>query len=232
MANPIPGDSVRSMACGASHSAIVSDGHVFVKGGSSRGALGMGQDTIYSPAFSPVPLPLGCPPPTAVSCGEHFTAVLLENGTLLLTGANESGQCGQAGGEDVHQLSVPRGPHPAPRLASIACGASFLLAIAADGAVWGMGDNSAGQLGTGDTVPRRALAPIAPPPAQGMAPPCGGLPAQSGQAQAGCALCCWWRAGRCGGQAGCMALRQQLMHPSTPGAGWRLLETLCKQCAT
>jgi alpha-tubulin suppressor-like RCC1 family protein len=98
---------------------------------------------------------------TAVACGEKHACILLQNGTIMTSGANDAGQLGlgvihelKEKGRGFHIIqSVRRGNSclNCVTFKELACGNNHCAAISSDGAslyTWGWGD--AGRLGMGN----------------------------------------------------------------------------------
>ena len=91
----------------------------------------------------------------AIACGgtadsgETFCLALKKDGSLWAWGSNLSG--GGIGLGDDKSTGTPTRIGAANDWAAVACGENFSLALKKDGSLWAWGDNSAGQLGLGDT---------------------------------------------------------------------------------
>jgi alpha-tubulin suppressor-like RCC1 family protein len=85
-----------------------------------------------------------------VAAGQNHSLFLMENGSLLGTGANEYGQLGL--GHENNQTSVQSILTSGVR--HVAAGYGHTLFVKTDGSLWGMGRNDDGQLGLGDQVNR------------------------------------------------------------------------------
>src|SRR5438067_1916925 len=79
------------------------------------------------------------------------------NNTLWCWGANESGQLG-LGDHQGRRLPTQVAPGTLGSIAQVYAGEKHACAVNADGTLWCWGDNSYGQLGTGDQLPR--LVPV------------------------------------------------------------------------
>jgi alpha-tubulin suppressor-like RCC1 family protein len=159
------------IAAGASFGmALGSDGTVYAWGDNSQGELGNGGTTNY-PVAGQVTVantaPLGGPgsgiaPMTAVAAGASFGMALGSDGTVYAWGDNAEGQGGSGNLNSPHysagQVTVPNtaplggplsGTYP---VTAIAAGAYFGMAVTSDGYAWAWGDNSDGELGSGDSA--------------------------------------------------------------------------------
>ena len=137
-----------TMAVGDHHTvAIRADGTVWTWGLNRSGQLGVsanyGTDVI---ATVPAPVP-GLTAAVAVAAGADFTVVLLADGTIRTFGANQAGQLGTAPAGPGQSRSTPQQPSALTGVVSIAAGQAFTVAGTDNGAVWGIGSNSRGQLG-------------------------------------------------------------------------------------
>jgi alpha-tubulin suppressor-like RCC1 family protein len=140
---PVSGLSeVTAISAGANHSlALLANGTVMAWGNNEGGQLGVGGGFTEG---STVPIPVkGLTGVTAISAGANFSLALLNDGTAVAWGENESGQLGSGGaGSD--------SPVPVKRLTgatAIAAGAEFSLALLGNGTVQAWGDNGRGELG-------------------------------------------------------------------------------------
>jgi alpha-tubulin suppressor-like RCC1 family protein len=141
---------------GAGHGcAQMSNGALYCWGGNAAGQLGTG-DT------QPHPLPVKVDMPVAVdrlSAGASFTCVRGVDNSLWCFGANEHGQLGL--GNTTAQTKPMSVAPLSGQVVRVSTGAAHTCVFTADGAVWCWGDNSQGQLGTGDTMPRSSPVKIA-----------------------------------------------------------------------
>ena len=105
-------------------------------------------------ASATAPLSGGAARGSQITGGLHHSLAIRSNGTLWAWGANDVGQLG---------LGAAGGAHPSParvgtatNWTAVACGATYSLALRADGTLWGWGFNGSGQLGKGDQKERDA----------------------------------------------------------------------------
>ncbi len=151
-------DGVKAIATTISHCLFLkSDKTVWAAGGNDRGQLGTGNTT---PSSTPVQVN-GLTNVKAIAVGDSWSMALKEDGTVWAWGLNSAGQLGPGGGANGF------GAHPTPiqvtgipSATAIAAGEQWGLAVAADGTVWGWGDNNAGQLGQGSRNSGRLPAQI------------------------------------------------------------------------
>ena len=147
---------VKAIATTISHCLFLkSDKTVWAAGSNDRGQLG-------NPNSGHIPAPVtGMTNVKAIAVGDSFSVALKEDGTVWTWGLNSAGQLGPGGGANGFD------PHPTPvqvtgipAVKAIAAGEESVLTVAADGTVWGWGDNNAGQLGQGGQHSGRAPAQI------------------------------------------------------------------------
>jgi len=154
-AEPIGGISnAVDVAAGSDHSlALLDDGTVLAWGGNLFGQLGDGTGT-SRPAPRPVERLANV---TAIAAGWHHSLALDSSGRVWAWGDNSLGQIGTGEPADGAPTNEPLPVQVAtlPRVSAIAAGGRHSLALLANcPLVLAWGDNSAGQLGDGTTVPR------------------------------------------------------------------------------
>jgi alpha-tubulin suppressor-like RCC1 family protein len=142
------------ISAGEYHSLLISGGTVWATGRNEFGQLGFG-DTIDRNGFTFT----GATNVKSIAAGARHSLILTNNGTVWATGDNRAGQLGI--GKDITEH---HGFIQTPGINSvsvIAAGSYHSLALrdrtgqgGTFGEVWVTGDNSSGQLGTGDTKDR------------------------------------------------------------------------------
>ena len=132
---------------------IKTNGSVWSWGSNANGQIGNLPRT-------PLPMSASLGPITTASLGSSSnSAVLRPDGTLWVWGANASGQLGIGSADSApHPVATPLGA--GFTWTSVSAGASYYLAIRADGSLWGAGLNTSGQLGDGSTINRTVLTRI------------------------------------------------------------------------
>jgi alpha-tubulin suppressor-like RCC1 family protein len=155
-------------ACGYLHTvALSTNAYLFSWGNNTYGQTGTSTGTtgasIYLPTmvYDNTGLLAGARNASAVACGYYHTVALATDGTVHAWGYNAQGQLGIAptGPGNTTNLSVPTlinngtGQLAGSRTAAaIACGQFYTLALATDGTLHTWGQNTSGQLGTGDLI--------------------------------------------------------------------------------
>ena len=93
---------------------------------------------------------------TAVSCNQHITAIIRENGELWMCGYNANGQLGTGETKSAETETVSKFKRSQDNRGvisdakAVSCGKTFTSVIRKNGELWQCGGNSFGQLGTGD----------------------------------------------------------------------------------
>ena len=148
-------EDVAAVSCGSCHvAALKTDNSLWIWGSNRRGELGnggVGNGTTYAGdvIVQTVPAKL-MDSVTAVSCGEQFTAIIKEDGSLWTWGANFSGQLGNGWTGNGTYLEDPIQTVPVKvmdNVAFVSCGHSHAAAIQANGSLWIWGSNETGALG-------------------------------------------------------------------------------------
>jgi alpha-tubulin suppressor-like RCC1 family protein len=143
--------SITAISAGWYHSmALGTDGRVWTWGRNLNGQIGNGSAS-SSNQLSPyqVSLARGA---TAIAAGANHSLALLSNQSAVAWGQNTNGQLGN--GTTATAQSTPVAVGLAGAVTAIATGGNFSLAIDSNGAAWGWGQNSSGQLGDGTTTQR------------------------------------------------------------------------------
>nr|XP_037877449.1 X-linked retinitis pigmentosa GTPase regulator-like [Bombyx mori] len=96
-------------------------------------------------------------PVVAISCGDEHSAVICQNGRVFVFGANTWGQLGLGHKDEVTRPSCVKWLKP-QRTMFVACGRAHTVFVTETNAIYTVGCNDEGQLGTGDmehsTVPQ------------------------------------------------------------------------------
>ncbi|XP_052123061.1 X-linked retinitis pigmentosa GTPase regulator-like isoform X2 [Frankliniella occidentalis] len=141
-------DGVRMLAAGCQHSAVLTvDGGVYVWGSNADGQLGLGDSVtvVDTPKRIDIPHTIAY-----ISCGYYHTALVTEDGKLLMCGEGENGKLGLS--RENRNIFVPTPVNINVPIRSVACGGNHTIAVSMDGDVYGFGSNLSGQLGLGREV--------------------------------------------------------------------------------
>jgi ubiquitin-protein ligase E3 A len=139
------------------------DGAVYAWGANDWGQLGVvpvaGGEGAASAATATSPARVAVLkgwPVKAVAAGANHVVALTDT-DVITWGRNDAGQAGQGARSEVGPVK-PRSLRPlqGARVVAVACGADHTLALTATSVVFAWGANGCGQLGVGDTAPRRA----------------------------------------------------------------------------
>jgi alpha-tubulin suppressor-like RCC1 family protein len=142
---------VQRVAAGAYHSLYISGGSLWVMGYNAYGQLGDGTtnnhvfpEKIFAANFSARA--------TVIAAGHYHSlfgtssGVFVANNDLYAMGANGAGELGD-GTFTVHYSAEQ--VRSSTSISAVAAGEGHSLFIKSDGSLWGMGDNTSGQLGIG-----------------------------------------------------------------------------------
>ncbi|NMO18014.1 hypothetical protein HPC49_14790 [Pyxidicoccus fallax] len=139
--------AIKAIAAGIAHSvALDVSGNVWVWGQNASGQAGLGTagGTVLVPtkvaALSGI---------KSIAANGNFSLALGEDGRLWAWGQNTSGQVGT--GATSVSVATPTVVQGLPTLQSMVAGVNHVLALDGDGKVWGWGQNTSGQVGTGST---------------------------------------------------------------------------------
>jgi len=136
--------------CGENHTvALMTDGSLYSCGLNSSGQLGIGNTTNMN-TLTLISLPLG-KNIKQVRCGGYHTVVLMTDGSVYSCGLNVNGQLGI--GNNTNQTSLAAMILPSDKtVKEIACGGYHTILLMTDGTVYVCGQNTNGQLGTGNLI--------------------------------------------------------------------------------
>lgn len=149
---------IKQLAVGDGFSLILkTDGLVYGFGVNNLGQLGTG-DVTGADQNQPVLLP-GLANVENIEAGDGFALARKSDGTVLAFGDNTAGQLGQGTTGGFSRVPVQMSGPSA--IVWLAAGGSSGLAPSLAGDVWVVGDNSHGQLGTGNTTAQSTAAKIA-----------------------------------------------------------------------
>ena len=158
-----------AVACGTYHTTILlNDGTVRVCGVNNFGQLGTNDLVTRSTVVSVLGISSQA---IAVACGQSFTAILLNDGTVRVCGRNQNGQLGQ---NDLNNRStVVSVLGISSQAIAIACGVNHIAILLNDGTVRVCGLNSSGQLGQNDLVTRSTVVSVLGISSQAVSVACG-----------------------------------------------------------
>ncbi len=157
--------SIVSVACGQGHAAALTvSGELFTWGANEFGQLGRGvpQGVFPAPERAYFALHLQALEPriTQVSCGARHTVAITDHSKVLAFGDNSFGQCGYAAGAPIRKVNLVTLQEQVNQPlygASVSCGHAHTFVLAVHGELYACGDNSVGQLGVGDLLPRSGM---------------------------------------------------------------------------
>jgi alpha-tubulin suppressor-like RCC1 family protein len=140
--------NVALVECGGHHTVIVlHDGTTLAFGNNQRGQLGNGDNT--GSFINHIPqLVQGVSNPISVSCGNEFTAFLLNDGRVATCGINLRGQLGRLDNNSTSNINpIPNNIPLITNVKSIACGFEHLILLLNNGTLYSCGTNLYGNLG-------------------------------------------------------------------------------------
>ena len=148
-------NDVKQVACGVYHTVILKDdGSVWASGYNYYGQLGLG-DTTARTTFTQVTTNINNV--KQIACGNQYTFILKNDGSLWTCGYNASGQLGL--NDTIQRTSFTQVTTNINNdVKEVFCGATHTFILKNDGSTWSCGENSNGQLGLGDTTNRSTFA--------------------------------------------------------------------------
>ncbi|GMI11472.1 hypothetical protein TrLO_g5187 [Triparma laevis f. longispina] len=158
--------TIKSITCGSSHSAcLTTSGDVYTWGRGFEGQTGHASSALeesVNDVITSVQLLPKCVsafvknPVKAVECGEKFTIVVCEDGSVWSWGEGGSGQlgCGRVTKQAVPKRVMEKCPLTGEKFVGASAGWGHTIAWTENGEVWAWGLNAYGQLGLGDTKAR------------------------------------------------------------------------------
>ena len=139
-------NDVKSVYCGRDHSFILkNDGTLWGCGMNSSGQLGLG-NTNEIHKFTQITT--NTDNIKSVYCGEYYTIILKNDGTIWGCGHNQYGQLGL--GDTSYRYTFTKITTNADNVKSVSCGANHTLILKNDGTLWSCGYGGNGRLGLGD----------------------------------------------------------------------------------
>ena len=143
-------NDAKQIACGYYHTFILkNDGSLWACGDNNEGQLGLGDDTNRN-TFTQVTTNINNDVKQVV-CGNDFTFIIKNDGSVWSCGYNINGQLG-LGISDTYKTTFTQVTANINNdVKQIACGRNHTFIIKNDGSVWACGNNSYGELGLGNT---------------------------------------------------------------------------------
>ena len=149
-------NNIKEIYCGERYNFILkNDGTLWGCGDNSCGQLGLG-DTTNRTTFTQITINVN--DIKEIYCGGYHTFILKNDGTLWGCGDNSKGQLGL--GDITKKTTFTQITTNTDNIKEIYCGGSHTFILENDGALWGCGDNSYGQLSLGDTTNRTTFTQI------------------------------------------------------------------------
>ncbi|XP_062833246.1 X-linked retinitis pigmentosa GTPase regulator isoform X1 [Anolis carolinensis] len=137
-------EKVKLAACGRNHTLICTEqGNVYAAGGNSEGQLGLG-DTEERSTFHLISFFTKQHKIKQLAAGSYTSAVLTEDGQLVMWGDNSEGQIGLG---DKAYVSVPHQVDIGKPVSCISCGYYHSALITQDGELYTFGEPENGKLG-------------------------------------------------------------------------------------
>ena len=139
------------------HSLILkNDGTLWGCGRNYEGQLGLGDGTNRT-TFTEITTNVD--DIKTINCGQYYTFILKNDGTLWGCGRNYEGQLGL--GDTNSRTTFTQITINTDGIKSVCCGANHTIMLKNDGTLWGCGHNEFGQLGLGNTNNRNTFTQIA-----------------------------------------------------------------------
>lgn len=164
---------VRQISANGRHTLILAEDGVYGFGSNCNGQLGRPREQLLATSGRPALLYAGTDV-KKVAAGNNFSALLLNDGTVLTCGENAKGQLGNGGVKTTGLNRVEGLEH----IVDVEAGTNYMIALGQDGTVWGWGDNSTGQLSNGKYF--KSLTPMPLLEADGKTPIQDGAAIQAG----------------------------------------------------
>jgi alpha-tubulin suppressor-like RCC1 family protein len=147
-----------AVAAGDSHSlALKADGSLWAWGNNALGQLGIAN---WDNQNTPQPVASGSTW-RSIGAGSSHSLAIKSDGSLWAWGDGTYGQLGTGSSGAGVKANTPQAVAVGSSWNRISCGAYFNLAIKSDNSLWAWGNNSLGQLGTGNTTQQAIPQPVA-----------------------------------------------------------------------
>ena len=149
-------DDIKSVYCGGYHTFILkNNGTLWGTGRNSSGQLGLG-DGNNRTTFTEITTNVD--DIKTINCGEYYTFILKNDGTLWSCGENDYGQLGL--GDKTSKTTFTKITTNTDDIKSVCCGFYQTFILKNDGTLWSCGRNNCGQLGLGDGYERTTFTEI------------------------------------------------------------------------
>ena len=148
-------NDIKSFYCGENYTILLkNDGTLWACGANVYGQLGLG-DTTNRKTFAIISTNTN--DVKSICCGNNYTFILKNDGTLWGCGYNNSGQLGFGDTKDRKIFTKITDIYD---IKSVYCGYGYTIILKNDGTLWGCGSNGLGQLGLGNTNSKTAFTQI------------------------------------------------------------------------
>ena len=149
-------DDIKQIYCGFYYTFILkNDGTLWGCGENGYGQLGLGDKTNRT-TFTQIIT--NADNIKQVYCGNYYTIILKNDGTLWGCGYNGNGQLGL--GDTNNRITFTQVTTNTDDIKEIYCGAYHTFILKNDGTLWGCGANGNGQLGLGDNTNRNTFTQV------------------------------------------------------------------------
>ena len=149
-------DDIKKIYCGGSHAFILkNDDTLWGCGNNQYGQLGLG-DTTNKTTFTQITT--NADDVKEIYCGDCYTFMLKNDGTLWSCGYNYNGQLGL--GDTTNRRIFTQVTTNTDNIKSVYCGTLHNFILKNDGTLWGTGYNGDYRLGLGDTTNRYTFTQI------------------------------------------------------------------------
>jgi alpha-tubulin suppressor-like RCC1 family protein len=141
-------NDVKQIACGYNYTFILkNNGSIWACGYNNYGQLGLGTSgsSAYKNIFTQVTTNVNNV--KEIICGDYYTFILKNDGTVWSCGRNSYGQLGL--GDDINHSTFTQATTNISNVKQVICGQNHTFILKNDGSVWACGGNSQGQLGLG-----------------------------------------------------------------------------------
>ena len=138
-------NNIKSVVCGEHTVCLDYDGNVFTFGFNFLGQLGIGVD-FKTLEYTHIPQKVNLPPCKQISCGDHFTMCLTDNGLLYSFGDTRNGKLGIES-NDGQCYNTPQNIASLTDVEFVECGAVHTFCKTINNEIYSWGANYSYQLG-------------------------------------------------------------------------------------